>query len=48
LNSDDLREIEEGFSKINVQSARALEDLLAGIDVGAKLGTHSIDLKEMA
>jgi aryl-alcohol dehydrogenase-like predicted oxidoreductase len=42
LKDDDLREIEEGFSKIHVQGARAPEDLLATVDVGARIGTHSI------
>jgi aryl-alcohol dehydrogenase-like predicted oxidoreductase len=42
LTADDLREIEEGFSKIQVQGARGPEALLAGIDIGAKLGTSSI------
>lgn len=45
LNVDDLREIEDGFSKIHVQGARAPEDLLATVDVGANLGTHSIDIQ---
>jgi aryl-alcohol dehydrogenase-like predicted oxidoreductase len=31
LNDDDLREIEDGFSKIVVQGARAPEDLLATV-----------------
>jgi aryl-alcohol dehydrogenase-like predicted oxidoreductase len=42
LTADDIREIEEGFSKIHVQGARGPEALLAGIDIGAKLGTSSV------
>lgn len=48
LTADDLSEIEDGFSKIGVQGARAPENLLAGIDVGAKMGTHSINLRELS
>jgi aryl-alcohol dehydrogenase-like predicted oxidoreductase len=48
LNDDDVKEIEDGFSKIHVQGARAPEDLLAPVDVGAKLGTRSIDLQELS
>jgi aryl-alcohol dehydrogenase-like predicted oxidoreductase len=48
LRADDLREIEDGFSKIHVQGARAPEDLLAATDVGAKLGTRSIDVQELS
>ncbi len=46
LTNDDMREIKDGFSKIHVQGARAPEDLLATIDIGSKLGTHSIDLQK--
>jgi aryl-alcohol dehydrogenase-like predicted oxidoreductase len=42
LTSDDLREIEEGFSNIQVQGARATEALLERSDIGARLGTSSI------
>lgn len=42
LKDDDLREIEDDFSKIHVQGARAPEDLMATVDVGARIGTHSI------
>ena len=42
LSVDDLREIEEGYAAIPVQGARSSEDLLAGIDEGAKLGTRSL------
>jgi hypothetical protein len=45
LKGDDLREIEDGFSKILVQGARGPEDLLATVDIGAKLGTHSTDIQ---
>ena len=45
LNDDDLREIEDGFSKILVQGARGPEDLMATVDVGAKLGTRSINVQ---
>ena len=47
-NGDDLKEIEDGFSKIHVQGARASEDLMATVDVGAKLGTKSINLQELS
>jgi aryl-alcohol dehydrogenase-like predicted oxidoreductase len=47
LTNDELKEIEDGFSKINVQGARAPEDLLAPIDIGSKLGTYSIDLQSL-
>jgi len=47
LTNNDLKEIENGFSKINVQGARAPEDLLATIDIGAKIGTHSIDPQQL-
>lgn len=43
LTPDDLREIDEGYSRIQVQGARTTEALLAITDVGAKLGTRSID-----
>jgi len=47
LTADDLREIEVGFSTIRVEGARAPEGLLAITDVGAKIGTRSIDLREL-
>ena len=47
LTNDDMREIKDGFSKIHVQGARAPEDLLATIDIGSKLGTHSVDLQKV-
>jgi aryl-alcohol dehydrogenase-like predicted oxidoreductase len=47
LTNNDLKEIENGFSKINVQGARAPEDLLATIDIGAKISTHSIDPQQL-
>jgi aryl-alcohol dehydrogenase-like predicted oxidoreductase len=48
LTAADLSEIQDGFSKIQVQGARAPEDLLAITDIGAKLGTHSIDVQELS
>ena len=42
LTSDDLKEIEVGFSNIRVQGARATEALLVRSDLGARLGTTSI------
>jgi aryl-alcohol dehydrogenase-like predicted oxidoreductase len=41
LTADDLREIEAGFSKIQVQGPRAPEALLRAHDIGANLGTSS-------
>jgi aryl-alcohol dehydrogenase-like predicted oxidoreductase len=41
LTAADLKEIEDGFAKIRVQGARLSEELLAGIDTGAKLGSSS-------
>lgn len=41
LTAADLRELEEGFSKIGVKGARAPEALLARHDIGANLGTSS-------
>jgi aryl-alcohol dehydrogenase-like predicted oxidoreductase len=41
LTAAEIKEIEDGFAKIRVQGARLSEELLAGIDVGAKLGTSS-------
>jgi len=48
LTSDDIAEIENRFAELGVQGARAPEHLLAGIDEGAKLGTRSIDVDEIA
>lgn len=48
LTTEDLLEIEDEFTKIHVQGARAPEDLLAITDIGAKLGTHSIDVQELS
>lgn len=45
LNDNDVSEIEDGFSEIHIEGARGPEDLMATVDVGAKLGTHSIDLQ---
>jgi aryl-alcohol dehydrogenase-like predicted oxidoreductase len=42
MTDDDMRDIETGFAKIDVQGARSSEQQLAGIDRGAKLGTRSI------
>jgi hypothetical protein len=47
LTADDLAEIEEGFTVAGVHGARSTEDLLAGTDEGAKLGTRSIDLDDL-
>jgi aryl-alcohol dehydrogenase-like predicted oxidoreductase len=41
LSAADLKEINEGFARIRVQGARLNTELLAGIDIGAKLGTSS-------
>lgn len=41
LSAADLREINDGFARIQVQGARLNAELLAGIDIGAKLGTSS-------
>ncbi|MDB5798691.1 MAG: aldehyde oxidase [Paucimonas sp.] len=41
LSPADIKEIEEGFARIRVQGARLNAELLAGIDIGAKLGTSS-------
>jgi aryl-alcohol dehydrogenase-like predicted oxidoreductase len=41
LTAEDVKEIDEGFSRIQVQGARTTEQLLAQLDVGAKLGTSS-------
>jgi len=48
LTTDDLHDIEDGFAKIEVQGARAPEGLLSASDIGAKLGTRSIDLQDVA
>jgi len=44
LRPEDLREIADGWARTGVQGARSSDDLLADVDVGAKLGTRSIDL----
>ena len=41
LTAEDMKEIEEAFSKIKVQGARSSEAVLSGSDDGAKLGTSS-------
>ncbi len=41
LTAADIREIEAGFARIQVQGARLNEPMLAQIDIGAKLGTSS-------
>jgi aryl-alcohol dehydrogenase-like predicted oxidoreductase len=41
LSAAEIKEIEEGFAQIRVQGARLNAELLAGIDIGAKLGTSS-------
>ncbi len=41
LTTADLKELEDGFAKIQVQGARTTEQLLAQSDLGAKLGTSS-------
>lgn len=41
MTAADIKEIEDGFAKIQVQGARLSEALLAEIDTGAKLGTSS-------
>jgi len=42
LSAQDVREIEEGFARIQVQGARAPEALLKAHDIGANLGTNSV------
>jgi aryl-alcohol dehydrogenase-like predicted oxidoreductase len=42
LTPADVKEIEDGFAKIQVQGARTTEQLLAQSDIGAKLGTSSV------
>jgi aryl-alcohol dehydrogenase-like predicted oxidoreductase len=41
LTAEDLREIEEGFSKIRIQGERAPVELLKNHDIGANMGTSS-------
>ena len=41
LTTADIKEIEDGFARIEVQGARLNEPMLAMIDTGAKLGTSS-------
>ncbi|MGH7452159.1 MAG: aldo/keto reductase [bacterium] len=42
LTANDVKEIEEGFAKIQVHGARSTPALLERSDIGAKLGTSSI------
>ena len=41
LSADDMKELEDGFARVQVQGARSSETVLAQSDVGAKLGTSS-------
>jgi aryl-alcohol dehydrogenase-like predicted oxidoreductase len=41
LTTADIKDIEDGFARIQVQGARLNEPMLAMIDIGAKLGTSS-------
>lgn len=41
LSKDDIKEIDDGFASINLQGARAPEELLKVHDIGANLGTSS-------
>lgn len=43
LSTTEVKEIDDGFARIRLQGARLNADLLAGIDIGAKLGTSSKD-----
>jgi diketogulonate reductase-like aldo/keto reductase len=43
LTTDDLKEIEEGFAEIHVRGARSTPEILEWSDVGARLGTSSLD-----
>ncbi|WP_316675289.1 aldo/keto reductase [uncultured Tolumonas sp.] len=42
LTAEEMKTIEDGFSKIQLQGLRAPDELLASCDTGAKLGTYSI------
>jgi aryl-alcohol dehydrogenase-like predicted oxidoreductase len=41
LSTSDMKEIEDGFARIQVQGSRLPDPMLAEIDIGAKLGTSS-------
>jgi hypothetical protein len=41
LSAAEVKAIDDGFARIRVQGARLNAELLAGIDIGAKLGTSS-------
>jgi aryl-alcohol dehydrogenase-like predicted oxidoreductase len=41
MTAADIKEIEDGVARIRVQGARLNEEMLAQIDVGAKMGTSS-------
>jgi aryl-alcohol dehydrogenase-like predicted oxidoreductase len=41
LSTSEVKEINDGFARIRVHGARLNAELLAGIDIGAKLGTSS-------
>ena len=41
LTADDIEEIEVGFRAIDVQGARAADQIRAAHDIGADLGTSS-------
>ncbi|MDB5951811.1 MAG: aldo/keto reductase protein [Massilia sp.] len=41
LSAAEIKEIDDGFAQIRVQGGRLNPELLAGIDIGAKLGTSS-------
>jgi len=43
LSKDDVKEIDNGFANIHLQGARAPEELLKVHDIGANLGTSSIN-----
>jgi aryl-alcohol dehydrogenase-like predicted oxidoreductase len=43
LSAEDVKEIDEGFARIQVQGARAPEALLKAHDIGSNLGTSSAD-----
>ncbi len=42
LSPGDMKEIEDGFSRIHIEGARATEALLVRSDLGARLGTSSV------
>jgi aryl-alcohol dehydrogenase-like predicted oxidoreductase len=41
VEAEDLRELEDGFAKMQVQGARTTDKLLQMTDIGARLGTSS-------